>query len=91
MEPHHLAISACSLPRYSLNEITASLFSGVSVGDLNADGMDDLYCYTNDGNVAVAISTVTGKIIKLIRISFSRNINFFHIIRKLQETVLFQI
>ena len=70
MEPHHLAISACSLLRYSFNEIITSLFLGVSVGDLNADGMDDLYCHTNDGNVAVAISTVTGKIVKLIRMSF---------------------
>ena len=91
MEPHQFAISACSPPRYSLKEIIASLFSGVYVGDLNADGMDDLFCHTSDGNVAVAISTVTGKRIRPLRISFSRNINFFHIIRKLQETVLFQI
>ena len=33
----------------------------LSVGDLNADGMDDLYCHTTDGNVTVAKSTVKGK------------------------------
>ena len=67
MEPHQFAISACSLPRYSFNEFIASLSSGVSVGDLNADGMDDLYCHTNDGNVAVALSTVTGKKYKTLK------------------------
>ena len=33
---------------------------GLSVGDFNADGMDDLYCHTDDGNTNVARSTVKG-------------------------------
>ena len=37
------------------------MLPGLSVGDFNNDGMDDLYCHTNDGNTTVAISTVKGK------------------------------
>ena len=37
------------------------MVSELAVGDLNADGMDDLYCQTSDGNVTVSISTVKGK------------------------------
>ena len=46
---------------YLRKNSTVLLFSGVSVGDFNADGMDDLYCHTPNGNTTVAISTVPGK------------------------------
>ena len=61
MVTHYFAISAYSLPRCISNGIVVTLCSGVSVGDYNADGMDDLFCHTSDGRTTVAISTVTGK------------------------------
>ena len=35
------------------------------MGDFDGDGMDDLYCHTNDGNTTVAKSIVKGKGINL--------------------------
>ena len=36
------------------------MLSDVSVADFNADGMDNLFCRSDDGNTSVAISIMQG-------------------------------